>query len=98
MGSIEIAISKTMDVLEGAYSLVVMSVTKLIAARDPRGYRPLCIGTLPGGGYVFASESCALDAVGATLLRDVPTRPPDVRLRVHLLRPPRQHHRGQLGA
>ena len=71
MGSIEIAISKTMDVLEGAYSLVVMSATKLIAARDPRGYRPLCIGTLPGGGYVFASESCALDAVGATLLRDV---------------------------
>ena len=41
MGSIEIAISKTMDVLEGAYSLVVMSATKLIAARDPRGYRPL---------------------------------------------------------
>ena len=71
MGSIETAISKTMDVLEGAYSLVVMSATKLIAARDPRGYRPLCIGTLPGGGYAFASESCALDAVGATLLRDV---------------------------
>ena len=71
MGSIETAISKTMDVLEGAYSLVVMSATKLIAVRDPRGYRPLCIGTLPGGGYVFASESCALDAVGATLLRDV---------------------------
>ena len=60
-----------LDVLEGAYSLVIMSATKLIAVRDPRGYRPLCIGTLPGGGYVFASESCALDAVGATLLRDV---------------------------
>ena len=60
-----------MDVLEGAYSLVIMSATKLIAVRDPRGYRPLCIGTLPGGGYVFASESCALDAAGATLLRDV---------------------------
>ena len=71
MGSIETAISKTMDVLEGAYSLVIMSATKLIAVRDPRGYRPLCIGTLPGGGYVFASESCALDATGATLLRDV---------------------------
>ena len=52
-------------------SLVIMSATKLIAVRDPRGYRPLCIGTLPGGGYVFASESCALDAAGATLLRDV---------------------------
>ena len=48
MGSIETAISKTMDVLEGAYSLVIMSATKLIAVRDPRGYRPLCIGTLPG--------------------------------------------------
>ena len=71
MGSIETAISKTMDVLEGAYSLVIMSATKLIAVRDPRGYRPLCIGTLPGGGYVFAGESCALDAVGAALLRDV---------------------------
>ena len=71
MGSIETAISKTMDVLEGAYSLVIMSATKLIAVRDSRGYRPLCIGTLPGGGYVFASESCALDAVGAALLRDV---------------------------
>ena len=71
MGSIETAISKTMDVLEGAYSLVIMSATKLIAVRDPRGYRPLCIGTLPGGGYVFASESCALDAVGAEFVRDV---------------------------
>ena len=69
--SIEDAISRTMERLDGAYSLVIMSSTKLIAARDPRGYRPLCIGTLPGGGYVFASESCALDAAGATLLRDV---------------------------
>ena len=117
MGSIETAISKTMDVLEGAYSLVIMSATKLIAVRDPRGYRPLCIGTLPGGGYVFASESCALDAAGATLLRDVepgeivvadaktgelrsiqdhvrPPGQPDVRVRVHLLLPPGQHHRG----
>ena len=69
--SVEAAISRTMDQLEGAYSLVIMSPTKLMAARDPHGFRPLCIGTLPGGGYVFASESCALDAVGATFLRDV---------------------------
>ena len=69
--SIEQAVSATMDQLDGAYSLIIMSSTKLIAVRDPRGYRPLCIGTLPGGGYAFASESCALDAVGATLLRDV---------------------------
>ncbi len=70
-GSIELAVSSTMDMLEGAYSLVIMSSTKLIAVRDPRGYRPLCVGTLPGGGYVFASESCALDAAGAEFLRDV---------------------------
>ena len=69
--SIEQAVSATMAQLDGAYSLIIMSSTKLIAVRDPRGYRPLCIGTLPGGGYAFASESCALDAVGATLLRDV---------------------------
>lgn len=69
--SIEQAVSVTMEQLEGAYSLIIMSSTKLIAVRDPRGYRPLCIGTLPGGGYAFASESCALDAVGAALLRDV---------------------------
>jgi amidophosphoribosyltransferase len=69
--SIEAAISETMDLLAGAYSLVIMSPAKLIAARDPHGFRPLCIGTLPGGGYVFASESCALDAAGAEFLRDV---------------------------
>ena len=80
MGSIETAISKTMDVLEGAYSLVIMSATKLIAVRDPRGYRPLCIGTLPGGGYVFASESCALDAAGAT---NIQRRHPFCILRPH---------------
>ncbi len=69
--SIEGAVAATMDALDGAYSLVIMSATKLMAVRDPRGYRPLCIGTLPGGGYVFASESCALDAAGAAFLRDV---------------------------
>ena len=70
--SIEAAVSMTMNQIVGAYSLVVMSPTKLIAARDPRGFRPLCIGKLPqDGGWVFASESCALDAVGAELVRDV---------------------------
>lgn len=59
-----------MDVIQGAYSLVLLSPRKLIAARDPNGFRPLCIGTLDGG-YVFASESCALDAIGAHFLRDV---------------------------
>ena len=57
--------------LEGAYSLVLMSPRKLICARDPYGFRPLCYGELPGGGYVAASESCALTAVGARFVRDV---------------------------
>ena len=69
--SIENAISMTMNQIVGAYSLVIMSPSKLIAARDPRGFRPLCVGRLPQGGWVFASESCALDAVGAEFLRDV---------------------------
>ena len=68
--SIEDAISATMNEIEGAYSLVIMSPTKLIAARDPHGFRPLCVGKLEDG-YVFASESCALDAVGAKLIRDL---------------------------
>jgi len=70
-GSIEEAVSAAMDVIEGAYSLVVMSPTKLIAVRDPFGFRPLCFGTLPDGSYVAASESCALTAVGAAFVRDI---------------------------
>ena len=69
--SIEEAVDAAMDIIQGAYSLVLMSSTKLIAARDPNGFRPLCIGTVEDGGYVFASESCALDAIGAHFLRDV---------------------------
>jgi amidophosphoribosyltransferase len=68
--SLEEAIDASMDRLEGAYSLVVMSPTKLIAARDPHGFRPLCMGKL-GESTVFASESCALDAIGAHLIRDI---------------------------
>lgn len=69
--SIEEAVSKAMDSLEGAYSLVLMSSAKMIAARDPYGFRPLCYGKMPEGAYVIASESCALAAVGAELIRDV---------------------------
>lgn len=69
--SIELAVSKAMDYLEGAFSVVLMSSTKLIAMRDPHGFRPLCMGTLKDGSTVFASESCALNAVGATFLRDL---------------------------
>ena len=69
--SIEEAVSQAMDKLEGAYSLVLTSPSKLIAARDPHGFRPLCVGKTRSGAYVLASESCALDAVGADFLRDV---------------------------
>ena len=69
--SIEEAVSNAMKSLEGAYSLVLMSSTKMIAARDPYGFRPLCYGKMPDGAYVVASESCALSAVGAEFIRDV---------------------------
>ena len=69
--SIEEAVSKAMYSLEGAYSLILMSSTKMIAARDPYGFRPLCYGQMPDGAYVIASESCALTAVGAEFVRDV---------------------------
>ena len=60
-----------MSVIKGAYSLCIMSPRKLIAARDPRGMRPLCMGKAEGGVIIFASESCALDALGAEFVRDI---------------------------
>lgn len=69
--SIEEALSAAMTTLDGAYSLVLMSPQKLICARDPYGFRPLCYGKTEDGMYVIASESCALKAVGAELIRDV---------------------------
>lgn len=69
--SIEEAVSNTMNLLEGAYSLVLMSSAKMIAARDPYGFRPLCYGQMADGAYVVASESCALSAVGAKFIRDL---------------------------
>ncbi len=80
--NIEMAVSRTMHDIQGAFSLVIMTHTKLIAARDPHGFRPLCIGELPdGSGWAFASESCALDAVGAKFLRDV--RPGEIVIADH---------------
>ena len=70
-GSIEAAVSATMNTIQGAYSLVISSPTKLIAVRDPHGFRPLCYGTRSDGAIVFASESCALDAIGARFVRDL---------------------------
>ena len=69
-GSIETAVSQAMKRLKGAYSLVLMSSRKLIAARDPWGFRPLCIGK-KGDSFIFASETCALDSIGAAFVRDV---------------------------
>ena len=69
--SIEEALSRAMNTLEGAYSLILMSPQKLICARDPHGFRPLCFGKTADGVTVVASESAALHAVGAGFVRDV---------------------------
>ncbi len=69
--SIEKAVSRAMDVLDGAYSLVLMTQQKLLCARDPYGFRPLCYGKTKDNIYVVASESTALKAVGADFIRDV---------------------------
>lgn len=68
--SVEEAVKRAMYQINGAYSLLVMSPRKLIAARDPYGFRPLVMGKI-NGTYVFASETCALDACGAEFVRDV---------------------------
>ena len=56
---------------EGAYSVVMSTEKALYAFRDPWGVRPLCYGRFPGGGYMFASESCALETVGAQYIREL---------------------------
>ncbi|MCR5416970.1 MAG: amidophosphoribosyltransferase [Pseudobutyrivibrio sp.] len=68
--TVEEAVARACDKIKGAYSLVVMSPRKLICARDPQGFRPLCIGKRDNA-YVIASETCALDTIGATFVRDV---------------------------
>lgn len=68
--SIEEAVKNITPLLVGSYSLLVMSPTKLIAMRDPHGIRPLCMGRI-GDSPVFASESCALETVGAEYERDI---------------------------
>jgi amidophosphoribosyltransferase len=57
--------------LQGAYSLVFLYADRIEAARDPYGIRPLCIGQTDKGAYVFASETCAFDAIGARFVREV---------------------------
>ncbi len=68
--SIEEGIMQMVHDIKGAYSLAIMTENKMIALRDPHGLRPFCLGKL-GDAYVLASESCALDVIGATLLRDI---------------------------
>ncbi|MDE7082285.1 MAG: amidophosphoribosyltransferase [Clostridia bacterium] len=69
-GDILTGIKRACTKFKGSYALVIMTTDKLIAVRDPHGIRPLCIGTIDGE-VVAASETCALDAVGANFLRDV---------------------------
>ena len=69
--SIEEAVTKAMHKLDGGFCFMLMSPQKLICARDPHGFHPLCYGKRDNGQYVIASETCALDSVGATFIREV---------------------------
>ncbi|MBO7170622.1 MAG: amidophosphoribosyltransferase [Clostridia bacterium] len=69
--SIEVAVERAVAHLKGSFSLLVMSPSKLIAVRDPWGFHPLCYGKTEDGRVVVASESCALDSVGARLEREL---------------------------
>ncbi|WP_244833076.1 amidophosphoribosyltransferase [Clostridium sp. BJN0001] len=64
------AVVDAMEAIRGSFALTIMSKDKLIGARDPHGIRPLCLGKIKEG-YVLASESCALDAIGAEFVRDI---------------------------
>jgi amidophosphoribosyltransferase len=68
--TIEEKIMDSLNKIQGAYCLVLMTEDKLVGVRDPHGFRPLCLGKL-GEGWVLASESCALDTVGAEFIRDI---------------------------
>src|SRR5262249_44457083 len=70
-GGLEDALMTVLPRLEGAFSLVLCDVGRIIGARDPHGVRPLCLGRLEEGGWVLASESPALDVVGAHFVREL---------------------------
>ena len=70
VGTVEEAVQRAAAKMKGAYSLVVMSPRKLIGARDPFGFKPLCIGKRDNS-YIITSETCALDTIGAEFVRDV---------------------------
>ena len=69
--SLEDALKKTFTAVKGAFSMLLMTQKSLIAVRDPNGFRPLCLGKLPNGAYVVASETCALDLIEAEYVRDI---------------------------
>jgi amidophosphoribosyltransferase len=68
---LEMALLKVAPTWEGAFSLVIMDQGRIVGIRDPNGFRPLCLGSLPDGGWVMASESSALDLLGAEFKREV---------------------------
>ena len=68
---IEDKIVESLKKIKGAYCLTIMTEDKLIGARDPQGFRPLCIGKTEEGSYIISSETCGLDVVGAEFIRDV---------------------------
>lgn len=68
---LEMALMKVAPTWEGAFSLVIMDQGRVVGLRDPHGFRPLCLGSLSDGGWVLASESSALDLVGAKFVREV---------------------------
>jgi amidophosphoribosyltransferase len=65
------SVIKAVNQVKGAFSLIIMSKNKLIGLRDPNGIRPLCLGKLKDGGYILSSESCAIDVIGGTFIRDI---------------------------
>ena len=69
--SIEERILEAVKVVRGAFCLSIMTEDKLIGVRDPQGFRPLCIGKTPDGGWILSSETCALEVNGAEFVRDV---------------------------
>ena len=69
--TVEEAIAEMMHKVHGAYSLVVLTLDKVIGVRDPHGNRPLCLGKLDGDHYALSSETCALNLIGGKFLREV---------------------------
>ena len=68
---LEEALQESFTALKGAYSILLMTQDTLVAVRDPNGFRPLCLGKLNNGGWIVASETCALDLVEAQYIRDI---------------------------